>query len=62
MCKFCENYNFDTVGINLTNELYPHIYLCIGNSKAPIEERFRFCPICGSTIIYRRKSHASMAL
>ena len=61
MCKFCANYNFDTVGINLT-ELYPKIYLCVGNSIAPIEERFRFCPICGSPIIYRRKNNASMAL
>ena len=61
MCKFCENFDFSSVGIRF-DPMRDYIYFCTGNTVAPVEERFRFCLVCGSPIIYRRKNRASMAL
>ena len=52
MCKYCVSCDFTTVGFNAPFNKIANIYLCSGNSKAPEEDRFRFCPMCGKRINY----------
>lgn len=52
MCKFCEKFDFDSAGIDMTSWSTPSIYLCGGLGKTPIEQKFKFCPMCGKPIIY----------
>ena len=54
MCPFCEQYDFDTIGVrhnHLNNDFV--VYLCGGCTKTPTTEKFRFCPLCGEQIIYK---------
>ena len=51
MCNFCSEFNFNLVGIKEDPFFEaPSVYLAGGVTKIPLEERFRFCPVCGRSL------------
>ena len=51
MCKFCQNYDFSRIGFDFDyDEKLPSIYFAGGSGKAPENERFKFCPVCGERL------------
>ncbi len=46
MCKFCENFNFGSVGYDFALGI-GNIYFPSHAGGVPEEERFKFCPVCG---------------
>lgn len=57
MCKFCEKFEFSRVGIRIDFDNKPTLYFAGGSGISPMDERFRFCPMCGQQIIYKFKDN-----
>lgn len=48
MCKYCDNYMFENVGISYNGPvLLPIIYYKIRFNLIHPQDRIRFCPMCG---------------
>lgn len=51
MCKICDNYNFDNVGVEFNKVLKrPTVYFPSQIGNVPADERFKFCPACGRAL------------
>lgn len=48
-CEFCQKFDFAGARAEV-NKYGAHINLAICNTKFPDEERFKFCPMCGSRL------------
>lgn len=56
MCKFCKNYDFESIGYRFEFEKYPKIYLSGAVGSVPENEKFKFCPVCGEKLTDSPKS------
>lgn len=51
MCKICDNYNFDNVGVEFNEVLKrPTVYFPSQIGNVPADEQFKFCPVCGRAL------------
>ena len=51
MCKICDNYNFDNVGVEFNAVLTrPTVYFPSQIGDVPVDEQFKFCPVCGRAL------------
>ena len=56
MCKFCEQYDFTRIGIDMDSwggKYKPYIFFAGGSGQTSIDQRFRYCPMCGKQIMYK---------
>ena len=58
MCRYCATYDFTKTGFRAPLDEASSIYLCLANSTAPKEDRFRFCPMCGEQIKYEEMTNS----
>ncbi len=54
MCKLCKGYDFGKVGVKFgtkeNDAAYPLIYFPSRIGDIPLDEMFRYCPICGEPL------------
>lgn len=58
MCRFCHNFDFGTVKVEV-NSLGATIIHSGGSTRFPESERFKFCPECGTKLEHSLKRRAN---